>query len=144
VNHDLEDRPVGIVAELPMVALEHGSAWAFVESPRQYLARIDGMPRVNGYSGFEPHGFLAEVETLNTFPSDASMQLLARLDVRYVVVRHGLVGELSAPGEVDAARPHLKDAGTDFAQLASTYPDAVRSVTRDGDSWLVELRPAPS
>jgi hypothetical protein len=143
VNHDLERRPPGTVAELPMVAAEQGIAWPFVESPRQYLARIDGKPRINGYSGFEPPGFPDEVATLNTFPSTAAIELLGLLDVRYVVVRDGLVGDLD-PGTaatVAATLPRLPAGDAAIAALATTRPDAVRAVTRDGDAWLVELTP---
>jgi hypothetical protein len=145
VNYALAERPAGVVAELPMVALEYGAAWAFVESPRQFLARIDGLPRVNGYSGFEPHGFFSEVNTLNTFPGPDSIKLLGDLHVRYVVIRDSLVGELGAPtaAAVEAARPHLSIGAFDIERLASTRPNAVLSVTRAGDSWLVELQPGP-
>lgn len=143
VNRALDDRAGGIVAELPMVASAHGLPWALVESPRQYLARIDEHPRVNGYSGFEPHGFLQRVETLNRFPSAESMALLDDLDVRYVVIRDGVVGTMddAVLDQVEASRPRLAVTDAEIEALATTMPSEVRSVVRTGRAWLVELAP---
>jgi hypothetical protein len=145
VDHELDDRPDGLVVELPMSQQAALATWAWVESPRQYLARIDDHPRVNGYSGFEPPGFAAIVNTLNTFPAPDALALADELGVRYVVIRTDLVGwyppEMEAVLDVDGVGrwdPDLVEG-----RLAALDPDRVASVGQFGAAWLVELTPAP-
>jgi hypothetical protein len=139
VNHTLDRLPRGLTVELPIVAPSRGVAWPFIEAPRQYLARIDDQPRVNGYSGFDSPGFEAEAATLNTFPSAASIELMHRLGVRYVVLRHDPVGHLSADqrAAVLAQLPQLDGAAIDAA--LRSRPSWLAGSGRVGSSVLVRM-----
>jgi hypothetical protein len=142
VNHALARRGDGTVAELPMKGATDGVAWAYVESPRQYLSLIDDHPRVNGYSGFTPEGFEQLAATVDTFPSAKSLAALARHDVRYVVLRTRLVGD-----QVPALRAQLDADGvgrytpaTARAMLERLPEACVRRVDRLPGAYLIELR----
>ena len=82
----LADLPAGAVAELPLVDPRLGVAHPFVEAPRMLNARLDGHPRVNGYSGYTPPDYPVTVDALAAFPRPAALQRLRDLDVRYVLV----------------------------------------------------------
>ena len=142
VNHALARRGDGTVAELPMKGINDGVAWAYVESPRQYLSLIDDHPRVNGYSGFSPEGFEHLAATINTFPSAKSLAALARHDVRYVVLRTRLVGdqipELRAQLGADGVGRYTP--ATARAMLARLPDACVRHVKRLPGAYLIELR----
>jgi hypothetical protein len=139
VNQALDHLPRGLTVELPIVAPSKGVAWPYVEAPRQYLARLDGQPRVNGYSGFASPGFEEEAATLDTFPSAAALTLLRQLHVRYIVVRDGLVGSLPADASaaVLAQLPSLDRAGIDDA--IASRPSWMLAARRVGAALLVRL-----
>jgi hypothetical protein len=142
VNVALAAKPDGLTLELPIMTSSDGVAWPFIEAPRQYLARIDDKPRVNGYSGFEPKTLEGWSDVLNTFPSDASVRLIHELGVRYVIVRTGLVGEFptSLRETLVAAQPPLAVSPDDLVSLGTIRPDLVRQVRQYEAAWLVELR----
>ena len=97
VSDLLDDRPEGVVAELPIRGVADGTAWAYLESPRQLVSLGDANDRVNGYSGYAPEGFDTVVQTLNAFPSRESLRELDRLGVRYVVLRTRVIGDQVPP-----------------------------------------------
>lgn len=139
VNRALADRPDGVVAELPM-GDNRQFTYGFVEAPRMVLSAIDWNPRVNGYSGYSPPGYSDTVDVLNSLDDGGpatpeALALLARLDVRYLIVRlappdrtHAAVGV--AYVDDDAAR-RVADA---------LPPERVGRVDRYGAAVLIELR----
>ena len=86
----LDREPAGTVVELPMQSPVDGAAWARVEAPRMLYSTLDLHPRVNGYSGSWPDGYLAAVQQLNRFPAPAALRTVHRLHVRYVVLHTGV------------------------------------------------------
>jgi hypothetical protein len=143
VNTELARRPRAPVVELPMNSSAAGVAWPYVEMPRQWLARIDGHPRVGGYSGYEPPGFVEVARELNTFPAATALRRLDDLGVRYVVLR------LSHPGTRPDAAATVDVEGVAWysdararTMIAAIPPSRARRVDRYGDAWLVELAPA--
>jgi len=142
VNRALAAREPGPVVELPVGSPDDGWPWAYIETPRQYLARIDGDPRISGYSGFAPPGFEATAATLESFPSDAAFDRLDDLGVRYVVLRTGVPNGLTA---AQAEGVGLDGVGVYSdaharAIVDALPPDRVARVDQYGDAWLIELR----
>jgi hypothetical protein len=133
VNRALRDAPDGLVVELPIVGSAGGVAWPYVEAPRQYLATIDGHPRVNGYSGFEPPRFPELTDALNRFPDDDAIAVMRDLGVRYVVVRPSMVGHF-APEVRSLLRTLLPSFDTDAAIGETRF-----APERIGDAWLFDL-----
>lgn len=123
VNVELRDRPPGAVVELPVLQSTDGVAWPRIESPRLYLARIDGRPRVNGYSGYQPPGFDVLASTINTFPSPEAVATLRRLEVRYVVLRTDVVGRRTRDPAVV-----LPVYGTTDAERVEITPERLRAI----------------
>ena len=99
----LDDLPAGVVLELPIRIPTDGVAWPFVEAPRMYHSLTDGNVRINGYSGDTPAEFAARATTLNLWPAAPADQLIADLDVRYVVVHGGVEQGNPAYGSDDLA-----------------------------------------
>jgi hypothetical protein len=144
VNRALAGRQRGLTAELPVVPAGNGVAWGYVEAPRQFLARIDDQPRVNGYSGYEPHDFERVAAALNSFPAPRAVVALDALGVRYVIVRRSIVGDFDAGtrAQLEAAQPAVDlDA---VARLEASPPPWAASVRRIGDATLVTLAPRPT
>jgi len=114
VYRALDRLPPGAVAELPM-ADRHSpnDAWPNTEAPRMLYSTIDWNPRVNGYSGLNPKGYAREAELLNTFPSDAALQRLQALHVRYVVW-HPIGNVLARPLPVLPVSLTARRLGDDF------------------------------
>jgi hypothetical protein len=147
VNEVLADRPSGPVVELPVGSSADGAAWAYIETPRQWLSRIDGDPRVSGYSGFDPPGFDAVAAALDTFPSEDAFAALSDLGVRYVVIRTALPGPLRRFQEdyvaVDGVGFVAPERAAGIIETVRNDP-RVRRVDHYGDAWLVELeQPTP-
>ena len=144
VDRALQRRPAGAVVELPIFQTSDGAAQPRVEAPRLYLAAIDGNPRVNGYSGYQPPGFDTLVRTINTFPAPAAVAELARQRVRYIVLRRDVVGYLprgatrmTAYGTDDDDR--LLISATHLASIRATLPSSVREIGTFGSAVLLEL-----
>ncbi|HSL57802.1 MAG TPA: hypothetical protein VK866_08165, partial [Acidimicrobiales bacterium] len=99
----------GPVVELPMARVD--DRWDTTEAPRQLYATIDDRPRVNGFSGFVPPGYVATVELANRFPAPESVEHLLDLGVTTVVLH------------------------------ADQLPDGVppAAAQRVGDAWLIDL-----
>lgn len=95
ISTALNARPSGIVVELPIESSARGLVWPFVESSRALAALRDHDPRLNGYSGFQPKNFDSLAVTANHFPDPDAIAILRQLDVRYVVLRTKLIGELN-------------------------------------------------
>ena len=136
VNHALAAQPRGAAVELPMITqADGGGLWAAVETKRMWLAGIDGHPRVNGYSGYQPKGFDALGKTLNAGASTA-LPAVMPLGVRYVVL-------------------HVENASSDTALRVgaftsdraqawmATLPASARVVGKYGDAWLIDLSGVP-
>jgi hypothetical protein len=133
VNHALVSQPRGAAVDLPMITeRDGGGIWAAVETRRMWLAGVDGHPRVDGYSGYQPNGFDAFGTTLNQGSSPA-VAALARTGVRYVVLH-----------VTDAATDDLalkKGAFTDRAARAwmAALPGSARVIGHYGNAWLIDL-----
>ena len=125
----LDHQPRGTVLELPMQSPADGAAWARVEAPRMLASTLDLHPRVNGYSGSWPDGYLADLEQLNRFPAPAALRVAHRLDVRYVLLHTGTEAGYAeySPGAVHRI-------------LAKLPPGA--TARHAGTAWLVNLHPA--
>jgi hypothetical protein len=127
VYRALNDRGSEPVVELPMVPpLTQPFEWATVESPRMLFATLDWHPRVNGYSGYLPPGYVEDVDLLNTFPSPEAVARLHALGVRYVILHLG-VGQY-APQQL--------------ADIVAALPPGA-TARPYGDAWLVDLDPLP-
>jgi hypothetical protein len=82
----LAQQPPGLVAELPVVPAHLLPG----EDPRYaYLSTFHWKPLLNGYSGYYPPSYLANLPRLQPFPRDPSTRVLQRAGVRYVVVHLG-------------------------------------------------------
>ena len=126
VYDELAGRPDGVVLELPIFSSPDLFTWPFVEAPRMALSVGDGHPRINGYSGHWPNGFVEDAVVLGQFPSPAALARAEELGVRYVVV-HTLSPWPAAPVDpvqVDAILDGLPDGAT---------------LTRHGEAWLIDL-----
>jgi hypothetical protein len=147
VNQRLRALPDGAVVELPMLHASDGVAGPRIEAPRLLLAGIDGHPRVNGYSGYEPPGYGELAAALNTFPAEPAIAALRSLDVRYVVLRTTIVGYhadgrrgfLATYGTLDPAR--LRITGAHLRTIRDRLPADVTDLGRTGDAVLLEVRP---
>jgi len=145
VSDYLDDRPAGVVAELPIRGPADGAAWAYLESPRQLVSLGDANDRVNGYSGYAPEGFDVTVQRLNRFPEPAALRALDRRDVRYVVLRIRVVGD-QLPPFTDLLREDgfgRFTPATARERIAAIPPARVRRVTHVPGAYVVELRPPP-
>jgi hypothetical protein len=118
----LRHEPAAPVVELPI------TADPFVEGERLLASIGDWRPRVNGFSGAWPRGFVEQMPTLNQFPADDSVGLLHRLGVRYVVLHVGDGASSSTLTEEQAA-----------AVLQHLPPGA--TAHRYGTDYLVDLGP---
>jgi hypothetical protein len=141
----LDDRPAGVVAELPIRGPADGAAWAYLESPRQLVSLGDADDRVNGYSGYAPEGFDAIVPVLNEFPSADALAVLDEHDVRYVVLRTRVLGD-----QLPIFADLLGQDGygrftpaTARERIARIPEERVRRVQRVPGAYVVELRPPP-
>ena len=146
VNEELADRPDGLVVELPIYGANDGPLWPFVETPRQWLARIDGQDRVNGYSGYEPPAFDIVSDRLLKFPSRAALETVDEMGIRYVVIRTGLPGAVPGYLEGFLDRPNRAYYSDEKARemIAGIPPERVRSAEKYGDAWLVEFTDGPA
>jgi hypothetical protein len=142
VNDALAKLPAGPVAELPVGSPTDGAAWAYIETPRQWLSRIDGHPRVGGYSGFDPKGYDELAATLETFPAPDALARLHDLGVRYVVLRTALPGPLpgfqAAIVDVDGVGKYTPEHARQIVDAIP--PGAAKRVEHDGAAWLIQLR----
>jgi hypothetical protein len=141
VNEALARREAGPVLELPIGSPADGWPWGYIETPRQYLSRIDGYPRVSGYSGFAPPDFDTTAAILERFPGEDAFALLDELGVRYVLLRTGIPNGLT---DLQAATVALDGVGRYAEARARDIIEAlpeerVARVDRIGDAWLVEL-----
>jgi hypothetical protein len=141
VDTALRRLPHGVVVELPMPYT--GTDWAYVEAARQLAATHDPDTRVNGYSGFQPAGYVAQAQLLNRFPAREAVARARALGVRYIVLRTHLVGP-STPADVG---DHLQTDGvgryrddTARRMIAELQPTDVARVTALRGGYLVELR----
>lgn len=139
----LARRPDGVVVELPIRGPGDGTAWPYLESPRQLASLADDKNRVNGYSGYAPEGFENVVAVLNGFPRPSALNLLDDREVRYVVLRTRVIGEQVPEfdellGEDGYGR--YTDA-TARAMVDEIPPQRVRRVTTVTGAYVVELRP---
>lgn len=115
----LRDQPdKQVIVELP-IAVE-----VFHESPYIYYSTYHHWTLVNGWRSFTPPGYSELVAALASFPSAESVQLLANLKVKYVVVHADKLPRLKLP------------AGS---ALLQPYAEALRLVRQFGDDYVYEL-----
>jgi len=143
VNDLLRNLPPGPVLELPMgdpSTVFHG----YVEAPRMLMSIKDLHPRINGYSGFVPPGYIWAVESTNALvtgvPNQQAEQVLDRFAVRYLIIR-------TAPltPEVSGAHPHLPgigfyDAATAEKVVSALPQDRIVARTQSNGALLIQLR----
>ena len=132
VYRELAGQPSGAVVELPLAGrYKPRREWPFVEAPRMVYGTIDWHPRVNGYSGSSPRDYVANIASLNSFPSPASLDTARRLKLRYVVLHTGRF----------AGYPQYTNAQA--RAIVATLPKRT-TAKRYGNSWLVDLNPQHS
>jgi hypothetical protein len=121
------------------------SSRTIVEAPREYLARIDDHPRVNGYSGFDPRDYDAGAYVLNGFPSPDALSLADGLGVRYVVIRTDAVGYIEpvTKAYLDQDGVGSWDDALSLERIGQIPPERLAGIGHFGAAWLVELRPPP-
>jgi hypothetical protein len=78
----LRDQPHAVVVELPF----YGRRQFFGNAGYLLNATRHRHPLVNGYSGFAPPNFEEVAQTMQRFPSDATLELMHTLGVTHVVV----------------------------------------------------------
>ena len=83
VYASLAGRPDAVLLELPLIAPD-----VALEPIYMYFSTFHWHRLVNGYSGFSPPSYRDLLQTMTTFPDDASMAELRRRGVNFVVV-HG-------------------------------------------------------
>lgn len=110
----LRDAPRGPVIEMPIY--REGITGAVRQGYRQYISTYDWLPRVNGYSGYFPHGYKEFVEVMRGFPDKASLDALRDRGVRFVLVHFN---EYDDPGEDGPGLPN----GADLAEAIAATPD---------------------
>jgi hypothetical protein len=79
----LAQQPPGIVAELP---IPPPAVFPVTEARHTYMSTFHWMPLINGYSGYYPPSYVARLDSLSEFPSDASTAVLWKAGVRYVIL----------------------------------------------------------
>jgi hypothetical protein len=141
----LDRRPDGVVVELPIRGPADGTAWAYLESPRQLASLADDKDRVNGFSGYGPEGFENVVSVLNGFPRPSALNLLDERDVRYVVLRTRVLGEqlpeFAAVLNEDGYGRYTPE--TARALIGDVPRHRLGRVTALPGAYVVELRPPP-
>jgi hypothetical protein len=121
IDAALARRPPGGVVYLPMNVADEVDIGYFTQPRNLYGATAHHRRTPNGYAGYLPQSYLETSRALRRLPDDASLELLRRLGVRYVVV-------------------HADVASTPWAQLRA--PDAaapLRLIGRFGTDLLYEV-----
>ncbi len=80
----LRTQPPGAVAELPLPTPPLGTG--IREAQVAFRSTFHWRPIVNGYSGHYPESYIALLKTQADFPSDASLNVLRALGVRYLIL----------------------------------------------------------
>lgn len=130
VYEALDELPEGPVVELPMgdprLRLDGGrTTWAFAEPTRMLRSLTDRNPRVNGFSGHFPPGYVSLVDAMNSFPSPAALTEVERLGVRYVVLHTGRASD-------DTIQYSRAETRAILAALPARW-----TADRHGSSWLL-------
>lgn len=115
----LATMPRGVVVSLPIARL-HPLPW--YDADYEWYATRHWLPIVNGYSRFEPPGYVRLAEHARAFPGDEALDAFCGYDVRYVVVH--------------ASRPV---ADLRAAIAAAGESPRLRRVARSGTDVLYEL-----
>lgn len=110
------------VMELPLSRALNG--------PPLYAGLLHGKPLAYGYGTFFPDAWVAQWDTLQSFPSDASLEVLAGWDVRYVLVAARNYGD-------DWSRVAQEIAVQEGLQAVGVFPE--RELYR-GDRWFTATR----
>ena len=123
----VEDLPDGAVMEWPTYSITDGFQWPFVEAPRMALSADDAdHPRLNGYSGHWPGGYVERSAVLRGFPSDASLEVLDQLGIRYVVIHS------TSPWDGAPLDPEAVD------DVLESLPAGLEA-RRVGVGWIIDL-----
>jgi hypothetical protein len=121
----LAQQPPSVVIELPV---PRPSDLPGHEQRYEYYSTFHWQRLVNGYSGYYPERYLRLIETMRFFPSGASIQALADLDVRYIVIHEELYPS-EGLNELAAAMG-VRDA---FFTFVGRFPDV------EGSAQVYEL-----
>jgi hypothetical protein len=95
----LAAQPTGVVFEIP--APRADALWSY-ETEHQLMSIYHWKPLVNGYSGNAPRSYLRTLKRLEDFPSQAAIDHLHTLGVRWVIIHDVLTGEDTFPELVAA------------------------------------------
>ena len=143
VDIALRHLPQGTVVELPIASPAAPLNWLYIEPSRQLLALRDSDPRINGYSGFAPPGFVSLAAALNTFPQRRALDALRKMSVRYVVIRTRLVGDVT-PSDyretIEADGVGRYQDATARRLIAELPPNLVSHIQKLPGAYLIELK----
>lgn len=103
VYRALQRLPSGAVVELP--ALRPESAEGF-DSRYQFWSSTHWRPLINGYSGTAPASYVETQQRMQTFPDAQSLDRLAQLKARYVIVHEQLFPRGAGADVLAATRGH--------------------------------------
>jgi hypothetical protein len=131
----------GVVLELPIAGHDQGIVQAFLESTRMVLGTDDELRSVNGYSGHTPKGYDAEVPILNSFPSQESLELIARLGVDYVVLHTAPIdtGMSGVSDAVNASGFAYFDSDDAEHRIAAVPSEVIADRIDAADGIIIEL-----
>jgi hypothetical protein len=121
----LAQQPPSVVIELPVPSPSDLPGY---EQRYEYYSTFHWQRLVNGYSGYYPERYLRLIEKMRWFPSGASIEALADLDVRYIVIHEELFPSNSL-NELAAAMG-IRDA---FFTFVGRFPDV------EGSAQVYEL-----
>jgi hypothetical protein len=99
----LQDEPHAVILELPVARPE--ALAPMPEALYMYYSTTHWKSLLNGYSGFYPKNYVLTLETLRTFPDEASLAFLETEGVTHLVLHRDFwFGNLEYDETVDALR----------------------------------------
>jgi hypothetical protein len=117
--------PNAALVEIPMPVRDSEES---EEAPAVYYSLYHWRNIVNGYSGYTPPGYRVVREAMQGFPSDDTLNLLADLDVGFVLLHTG--------------EPHA-EKGLEILKEFRKYEAAAELVAESHGDYLIRLLPRP-